>query len=303
MMSRFPFWQAGWWKEKERISWAVTIGMAALLIAGGAYLDQLRNSQEAAEQAAVLTEGLSVTEQGAEQQTTSVLAESGDLSIDPERTEGEDPISGAMQSGTSGQQQAKEPGGSADGSANNLPMGRDSDAQIVGNRDEQQSQGEQQNRNMQEQPGYQEDGQPQPGDEPEVLTVSAGPLSFVMPVKGEVQRGHGYDYDPTTEDYRFHKGVDLAAEVGSAVLCAAPGQVTAAAHDAYWGGVVVVDHGGGWSSAYRGLDPDVEVGDQVEAGAILGYVRQNMPAESLQPSHVHVELMLEGDSLDPSLWL
>lgn len=152
-----------------------------------------------------------------------------------------------------------------------------------------------------ETPTYGEDGQPR--TEPEVATVTAGPLTFVLPVDGEITRGYGYDYDPTTEDYRFHRGVDLAALSGTPVLCAATGKVTAAAEDAYWGGIVTVDHGGGWSSAYRGLEPAVQVGDTVEAGTVLGHVCTNIPAEAAQSGHIHVELALEGDSVDPSAWL
>ncbi|MDO4732931.1 MAG: M23 family metallopeptidase, partial [Bacillota bacterium] len=126
---------------------------------------------------------------------------------------------------------------------------------------------------------------------------------FVMPVNGEIQRGQGYDYDPSTEDYRFHRGLDLAAEPGEPVFCLAAGKVTAAAKDAYWGGIVVVDHGGGWSSAYRGLEPAVEAGDSLEAGAVLGRVLPSVPAEAAQTPHLHLELSLEGTSLDPTAWL
>ena len=52
-MKELRFWQGDWWRQKERIRWAATIGLALLLVAGGVYIDRAQARQEAAEQAAL----------------------------------------------------------------------------------------------------------------------------------------------------------------------------------------------------------------------------------------------------------
>lgn len=260
------------WRSKELGAWAVTLGLAALLVAGGIWLDK-RNLEQEEQQAQVLAEQ---QQTAAEQAAQAALAQLQADAAAKAREEENPPAAAPEQDPPAAQSPEQAPPAP-------LP-------QETAQNEPQQPQ----------QQDYQEDGLPR---QEEAITVSAGPIQFVMPVKGEILRGHGYAYDPTTEDYRFHRGVDLAASAGEAVRSAAGGKVTAAAEDAFWGGIVVVDHGGGWSSAYRGLDPQVEAGDQVEAGSLLGTVLESIPGEAAQPGHLHVELLLEGDSLDPSAWL
>lgn len=257
------FWKASWWRQKERARWALTLALAAALVGGGVLLDREQARQEAAESAARLAEEQRSRE--AERLAAALLA----------REEAEQQA----------QAEQRAQAGEAEGSSPSAP-------------EERPPQPEQE-----QEAAYGEDGQPQNRLEPEALRVSAGALELVMPVNGTILRGQGYDYDPTTEDYRFHRGIDLSAAAGDPVFCAAAGKVTAAAEDAFWGGIVVVEHGGGWSSAYRGLEPAVEAGQQVEAGSLLGQVLSTIPAEAAQESHVHVELSLDGDSVDPSAWL
>lgn len=259
-MKELRFWQGDWWRQKERIRWAATIGLALLLVAGGVYIDRAQARQEAAEQAALAAQAAQ-EQQALAEEREEALAQAQEAAVQAARE--------AAAQAAAAQQETTPSTGESETSTST--------------------------------PSYGEDGQPR--TEPEVVTVTAGPLTFVMPVDGEITRGYGYDYDPTTEDYRFHRGVDLAALSGTPVLCAAAGKITAAAEDAYWGGIVTVDHGGGWTSAYRGLEPAVQVGDAVEAGTVLGHVCTNIPAEAAQSGHIHVELALEGDSVDPSAWL
>ena len=135
-------------------------------------------------------------------------------------------------------------------------------------------------------------------------TAEAAVRHFSTPLAlpAALLRGHGYGYDVNNEDYRFHAGIDLAADVGTSVYAAAAGTVTEAAADAYWSGVVTVDHGGGWRSVYRCLEPAVRAGESVAAGGLLGQVSP-APAEGAEPTHIHFELELNGESQDPAPWL
>jgi len=132
---------------------------------------------------------------------------------------------------------------------------------------------------------------------------AAQPPDLLPPVAyTALQRGYGYGYNPNTEDYRFHRGSDLPAAEGTAVAAAVAGTVAEAYEDAYWGGVVVLAHEGGWHTVYRCLAPAVKVGDAVEAGSCIGYVAA-APAEAVQESHLHLELEKDGESRDPAAYL
>ncbi|MGH3669050.1 MAG: M23 family metallopeptidase [Pseudonocardiaceae bacterium] len=73
-----------------------------------------------------------------------------------------------------------------------------------------------------------------------------------------------------------HRGVDLAAVTGTAVLAAGAGTVvfagTVAGH-----GVVSVDHPGGLRTTYEPVSPTVTAGDRVAKGAQLGTVEPGHP--------------------------
>ncbi len=74
-----------------------------------------------------------------------------------------------------------------------------------------------------------------------------------------------------------HRGVDLAAGVGSQVRSAGPGIVVFAGTLA-GRGVVSIQHGGTLRTTYEPLDPAVSTGDQVGAGRLIGTVRAGHPS-------------------------
>jgi murein DD-endopeptidase MepM/ murein hydrolase activator NlpD len=103
-------------------------------------------------------------------------------------------------------------------------------------------------------------------------------------------------FDPPAQPWLpGHRGVDLALRAFEPVLAAAAGTVTFAAPIAGQG-VVVVSHGT-LRSTYEPVDADVEVGDRVAAGDVLGW---------LEPATAHCGRtclhwgVLKGDTyLDP----
>ena len=68
-----------------------------------------------------------------------------------------------------------------------------------------------------------------------------------------------------------HRGVDLAGPVGSPVLAAGPGVVVYAGQLA-GRGVVSVEHIGGLRTTYEPVSPEVESGDRVAAGTLIGHL-------------------------------
>jgi murein DD-endopeptidase MepM/ murein hydrolase activator NlpD len=133
--------------------------------------------------------------------------------------------------------------------------------------------------------------------------VNDAPISWIFPLNGEISRDYGYNFDPTFEDYRFHHGIDIMAEPGTAIYAVAEGKVILARDDGAWGGVLTLEHKNGWQSIYRCIDTTLQYGANPKAGDIIGYIIENAPSEAGQEAHLHFELMLDEENVDPEQWL
>lgn len=105
----------------------------------------------------------------------------------------------------------------------------------------------------------------------------------------------------------FHNGIDLAAPAGTPIQAAGAGTVVYAAHGnrvlGLSGWVVVVEHTDGTSTAYNHMEADgvlVEVGDEVEAGDVVGLVGSS--GRSTGP-HLHFSAWVEGHAVNPVNYL
>lgn len=130
--------------------------------------------------------------------------------------------------------------------------------------------------------------------------------SFARPVPGQTLQAFSGDeliYSETLGDWRTHNGADLAANLGDTVQCAAAGEVVTAQEDARWGGVVEVKCGD-VTVRYAGLALPLTVseGQQLAAGQAVGQVGE-IPCESAQASHLHLEVLQEDSYLDPIAWM
>lgn len=112
-------------------------------------------------------------------------------------------------------------------------------------------------------------------------------------------------YSETMADWRTHEGLDIAADPGAPVMAADDGTVTAVYDDDYLGTVVVVSHDADISTRYASLmaDPDVQVGDVVSAGDVIGRVGNTALLETKEPSHLHFEVFQNGIPADPMDYL
>ena len=149
------------------------------------------------------------------------------------------------------------------------------------------------------------DDAPQPDTQPSKETLSK---VFTWPVQGTVLRDFSVEtlsLDPTLGDWRTHGGLDIAAAQGVKVLSISAGTVEQVYTDGLMGATVVVNHGGGLQSWYCNLDEDVlvEAGDSVDIGSELGTVGSSAIAEVGVASHVHLEVILNGQPVDPQNYL
>ena len=138
------------------------------------------------------------------------------------------------------------------------------------------------------------------------LSAIAEPEStgFVWPVPytRNVTSPFGIRVHPTTGDYTFHRGIDVAGgDVnGKPVVSAKAGRVTYAGVLSTYGILVIVDHGGGLETRYAHLSGlATSVGANVSAGQVVGYVGST--GRSTGP-HLHYEVRVDGVAHDPMIF-
>ena len=132
-------------------------------------------------------------------------------------------------------------------------------------------------------------------------------IMFYRPVAGEVCKNYSMDalvFSATMGDYRVHSGIDIAAQIGEAVVCFADGIVESINNDYFYGMTVSVAHDDGTVSYYMNLSPDlaenIVVGNQVKAGQQLGTVGETARCENADEPHLHFELRINDTLVDPT---
>ena len=134
----------------------------------------------------------------------------------------------------------------------------------------------------------------------DVVTPAA--TFFVMPLTGEVLKECKTDelqYTVTYGDWRLHTGVDIAGALGAEVHAAGDGTVVSVKEDTKWGLTLVVNHGNGILATYCGLAaPLVKEGDTVAANQTIATLGE-IPCESVEPVHLHLEMTKENTPVDP----
>lgn len=123
---------------------------------------------------------------------------------------------------------------------------------------------------------------------------------FQWPAIGPISGVYGSQRVLNGEPRRPHFGVDVAAEVGAAVMAPAPGIVTLAHPDLYFsGGTLIIDHGHGLSSTFLHLNKvEVNVGQRVEQGQLVARVGAT---GRVTGPHLDWRMNLRGVRLDPQL--
>ena len=126
-------------------------------------------------------------------------------------------------------------------------------------------------------------------------TGAASAAGFIWPVHGVLTSGFGWRWG------RMHEGIDIAVGNGTPVVAAASGTVIVAGWMGGYGNLVVVDHGGGISTAYgHNTSVTVGVGQHVAQGQLISY--SGNTGHSTGP-HVHFEVRVNGGAVDPMGYL
>lgn len=112
--------------------------------------------------------------------------------------------------------------------------------------------------------------------------------------------GNRRSYNGSAE-VSFHGGVDFGGAVGQPIYAAAPGRVMLVENLTIRGQAVLIDHGAGLFSGYWHMSqPAVSQGQDVPAGAIVGYLGNTGLATG---PHLHWEMRLNGIAVEPLQWV
>ena len=130
-------------------------------------------------------------------------------------------------------------------------------------------------------------------------------LSMVSPVVGEITKSHSIDtpvFSNTLNEWRVHTGIDISADEGAEVYCAADGVVTRVYSDPLFGRSVEVTHDGGIVSIYSNLasqDITVSEGQSIKSGDVIGKVGDTSLSELADEPHLHFSVKVNGVSVNP----
>jgi len=117
-----------------------------------------------------------------------------------------------------------------------------------------------------------------------------------------VSDGFGDRFHPIDKKNKPHFGIDITAEVGTAIHAAADGTITLAkkSEDGY-GNEVRISHSNGFSTRYAHMYTFiVKKGMKVKKGDIIGFVGST--GKSTGP-HIHYEVRKNGKAVNPEYFL
>jgi murein DD-endopeptidase MepM/ murein hydrolase activator NlpD len=123
--------------------------------------------------------------------------------------------------------------------------------------------------------------------------------AMVTPVRGVLTTPFGPGMDPVLKKVVVHTGVDWTAPMGTPVVAAYGGTVTAIGPSGDDGNVIALAHSGGRQTTYAHLQdfaPGLAVGTAVKPGDLLGFVGNSGRSDT---PHLHFELLLNGKPTDP----
>lgn len=134
---------------------------------------------------------------------------------------------------------------------------------------------------------------------PENVSLEQAILGFdyCTPVLGTLTSNFGYREHPVEGEEKFHYGLDIAADTGTAIGCFADGVVTAVGESSSYGKYLIVSHAGDYSTLYAHCSRiTVTSGTSVKEGEKIAEVGETGVATG---PHLHFEIHRGETYLNP----
>ena len=124
------------------------------------------------------------------------------------------------------------------------------------------------------------------------------PRNMIMPVAGQITSPFSRSrLHPILDIFRAHRGVDVAAPVGTRIVAPAPGRVVSVGWRFGYGLTVELEHSGNISTRYAHCRSAlVRPGDRVNEGDPIATVGESGLTTG---PHVHFEVLVRGEQVDP----
>jgi murein DD-endopeptidase MepM/ murein hydrolase activator NlpD len=118
------------------------------------------------------------------------------------------------------------------------------------------------------------------------------------PTTGRITSGFGFRRDPFEQaDGEFHRGLDIANDLGTPIKATADGVVLLASWQGGYGRVVVIDHGRGFKTYYgHNSKLLVKPGDHVKRGDVISLMGTSGHSTGY---HLHYEVWSKGQAVNP----
>lgn len=140
------------------------------------------------------------------------------------------------------------------------------------------------------------------------ITETKKDITFTKPTDGEIICEFAKDnliYSETLKEWITHTAIDIKADKTSIIKASADGIVKSIVNDPRYGLTVVMQHDDGYETVYSNLltAEFVVEGEEVKQGQTIGTAGNTASFESEMESHLHFELLKDGQYLDPNIYL
>ncbi len=135
------------------------------------------------------------------------------------------------------------------------------------------------------------------GETYEERNYDGGAFVWPCPASHRVTSDYGQRSSPTAGASTNHKGIDIGAPYGSAIVAAAPGEVSFAGYSSGAGNYVIINHGSGLRTVYMHASSlNVTQGQQVAAGDTVAFVGSTGISTG---NHLHFGVSKDGEYVSP----
>lgn len=112
-------------------------------------------------------------------------------------------------------------------------------------------------------------------------------------------------YNSTLKQWESHRGVDLTSNTSSEVKSVLDGVVTDCSYSYEDGYCITIEHDNGLVTTYCSLEncDAVKKGDSVQRGQTIGAISVTASNEMAEGNHLHFQVMLNGEYVDPANYL